>query len=105
MIAPNIHGQIGVVDEGIAVALRGLNAVVAVNLLLRNRILTVPFHEQHNAVFGHSEMRGGLERLEYHTSGTGSDTVGRIAVFGNHAEVSACKITFVIIARLEYRTG
>ena len=49
--APEILHQIGIVHEGVSVALRSFDTVVAVNLFLRHRVLPVPFDEQRLAVF------------------------------------------------------
>ena len=53
-LAPQVFRQTRVVDERVAVALNRLHSVVAVDLFLRNGILTVPFHQQRDRVVGHT---------------------------------------------------
>ena len=99
---PYILRQIRIVDERIAVALRGLNAVVAVNLLLRYRVFAVPFHQQRNTIVGESELaRSRIVAAKNLATIAGGKRLMIPCPSEQCAHISAGKITFVLVLRFK----
>ena len=97
-VAPDVFCQFGVVDERVAVALNLIDGLVALDLLLADRVQTGPFH-QHVDGPGREGLIavGGIVQLG--TAGPGGQF---ILVASGHIEIGACQVTLVFVVGLEH---
>ena len=103
MFAPDILRQIRVINKRIAVALGFLNTIIAVDLFLRDRVLTMPFHEQSHTVSRQTVIgRSRIRRLEE----IRSFGFGHIFIPRRHdTHISAGEVAFILIHGFEDRSG
>ncbi len=97
LVAPEVFGQLGIVDEGVAVALHLVDLLVAVKLFLADGILFVPFQQQIDS----PGVEGRVKVVAHHPG----VLPGKVLVAGDHIEVCAGEVTLVDIGRLEDQTS
>ena len=93
-VAPDVLGQFGMVDEGVAVFLLGGHGLVAVEFFLADRVLAVPFQQKVDGPVG----EGGIAVVGQHIAVPARDAV---VIGGGHVEVRAGEIALVLVVGLE----
>lgn len=97
-----MFGQIGVVNEGVAVALISAYGFVAVYFFLADRVLAMPFEKQTDG----PGIEYRIAVLVEHGSGFGSVLGGDAVVVGRgHIEIGTREVTFVFINGLKHSAG
>ena len=98
-VAPDILRQFRIVNKRIAVVLDAIDGLVAVDLLLRYRILTMPVQEEREAV-GRQVRRVGREHL-----GAVAGVQHVVAIARHHIEERTGEITLILIVGFVTRTN
>ena len=97
-VAPDVFHQLGVVDEGVAVVLRGIHGIVAVNLLLAHGVLAAPLEQQVDGPRGEC----GIAVAGQHVAVPRADAA---VVGGSHVEVVAGKVALILVVGLKHRAA
>ena len=93
-VAPDVLGQQGVVDEGVAVVLYLIHRIVARHLLVAHGILARPLKQQVDR-----PLVEGEPRCVRHHVGI---FPGVVLVAGGHVEIGACKVALILVVGLKH---
>ncbi len=90
--------KLGMVDKGVAVALHFIYCVVALDFLVADRVLTVPFQQQVHRPCSEKRIAVAGEHVALPARVD-------VVVARCHIEICACEVALVFIIRLENRAA
>ena len=93
LVAPNVFGEFGMIDEGVTIVLYAVNNVVAVEFLLAHRVILVPLEQQ--------TLRPTVKRRISAVGDHIGVTPREVLVASDHIEICASKVALILIGRLE----
>ena len=94
LVAPDVLGELGMVDEGVAVSLDLCHGVVALCLTAAHGVLSVPFKEK---VYCPGLEEGEVVAGEH----VGVPRRGACVVACRHVEICACEVALVFVVGFE----
>ena len=98
-VAPDVVGQLRIVDEWIAVLLLAIDAFVADNLPVGHRVGGIPLEQE----VEQPRLDGGIVLLRegYRLGYVGVGTPGCVGIAGSDVEVDASEVALVVVAGFE----